>query len=31
VSVTLENAGGADAPSRAPRLYAVRPVSEPKS
>ena len=31
VSVTLENAGGADAPSRAPRLYAVRPVSDSKS
>ena len=31
VSVTLEDEGGADAPSRAPRLYAVRPPSQPGS
>ena len=29
VSVTLEEKGGAAAPSRAPRLYAVRPAAEP--
>lgn len=29
VSVTLEDEAGATAPSRAPRLYAVRPSSEP--
>ena len=29
VSVTLEDEAGASAPSRAPRLYAVRPLAEP--
>jgi Anti-sigma-K factor rskA len=31
VSITLEDEGGASAPSRAPRLVAVRPASAPRS